>query len=244
MKKGNDLKYVHQDHLSGTSMVTSDIGSLIESIKYCSFGEIRSLAGTDATDKKFTGQRLDGTGLYYYGARYYDPTIGRFISADPIVHNVPLPEGRIIEPLVVSLSNTQNQFKGNETRSLYQEIANPQELNRYSYVLNNPLKYIDPDGHQVEAVAVVVGGGVLVYGFAYYYLVIVPALKQQGVDTSINDAISYAWDNAKKNVNYLKEAAGGLLNNLNPFKNNDNKNSEKRNTIDENRTDHIFRDAE
>ncbi len=35
---------------------------------------------------KFTGQELDDeTGLYYYGARYYDPQLGRFISADTIV---------------------------------------------------------------------------------------------------------------------------------------------------------------
>jgi RHS repeat-associated protein len=40
--------------------------------------------GTLGTDKKFTGQRLDGTGLYYYNARYYDATIGRFISADTV----------------------------------------------------------------------------------------------------------------------------------------------------------------
>jgi RHS repeat-associated protein len=65
------------------------------------------------TDKQFTGQRLDGTGLYYYNARYYDPIIGRFISADTIVPNP----------------------------------ANPQAFNRYSYCLNNPLKYIDPSGH-------------------------------------------------------------------------------------------------
>ncbi|MFC2072927.1 RHS repeat-associated core domain-containing protein [Chloroflexota bacterium] len=32
------------------------------------------------TDKLFTGQRLDDTGLYYYNARYYDASIGRFIS--------------------------------------------------------------------------------------------------------------------------------------------------------------------
>ncbi|MFC1926049.1 RHS repeat-associated core domain-containing protein [Chloroflexota bacterium] len=38
-----------------------------------------------ATDRLFTGQRLDDTGLYYYNARYYDSTIGRFISADTIV---------------------------------------------------------------------------------------------------------------------------------------------------------------
>jgi RHS repeat-associated protein len=68
------------------------------------------------TDKRFTGQRLDDTGLYYYGARYYDPTIGRFISPDSIIQNP----------------------------------ANPQTFNRYTYALNNPLRYIDPSGNIVE----------------------------------------------------------------------------------------------
>ena len=35
--------------------------------------------------QQFTGQRLDSTGLYYYGARYYDPAIGRFISPDTTI---------------------------------------------------------------------------------------------------------------------------------------------------------------
>jgi RHS repeat-associated protein len=38
------------------------------------------------TAYKFTGQRLDdATGLYYYGARYYDAALGRFVQADTIV---------------------------------------------------------------------------------------------------------------------------------------------------------------
>lgn len=83
---------------------------------YAPFGESLESQGNLATDKLFTGQRLDGTGLYYYGARYYDPTIGRFISPDTLVQNP----------------------------------ANPQTLNRYSYVLNNPLKYVDTSGNIVE----------------------------------------------------------------------------------------------
>ncbi|MDD4860352.1 MAG: RHS repeat-associated core domain-containing protein, partial [Dehalococcoidales bacterium] len=79
---------------------------------YAPYGDSRNSQGNLATDKLFTGQRLDGTGLYYYGARYYDPEIGRFISADTLV----------------------------------QMPFNPQSLNRYSYCLNNPLKYVDPSG--------------------------------------------------------------------------------------------------
>ena len=51
-------------------------------------------------------------GLYFYNARYYDPTIGRFISADTLI----------------------------------QAPFDPQSLNRYSYVRNNPLRYVDPTG--------------------------------------------------------------------------------------------------
>jgi RHS repeat-associated protein len=95
-------------------MMTDVSGDSTGTIKYYPYGSTRS--GSVSTDKKFTGQRLDGTGLYYYNARYYDAGIGRFISADTVV---PSP-------------------------------MNPQDFNRYSYALNNPLKYVDPSGHQAE----------------------------------------------------------------------------------------------
>jgi len=48
--------------------------------------------GVVDTSKQFTGQRLDSTDLYYYNARYYDPTIGRFISPDIVVQNSANPQ--------------------------------------------------------------------------------------------------------------------------------------------------------
>jgi RHS repeat-associated protein len=119
VKQGENLSYIMQDHLGSTSATTNASGLLTSAIKYFPFGVCRNSSGTLPTDKLFTGQRLDdNTGLYYYGARYYDPVIGRFISADTIVPNP----------------------------------ANPQTLNRYSYCLNNPLKYIDPSGHHATII--------------------------------------------------------------------------------------------
>jgi RHS repeat-associated protein len=64
------------------AVTTNTSGTVVARIAYFAFGAARPSSGTLGTDKKFTGQRLDQTGLYYYGARYYDATIGRFISAD------------------------------------------------------------------------------------------------------------------------------------------------------------------
>lgn len=69
LKQGSTLSYVHQNHLTGTSVTTDSSGDSVGSIRYAAYGEARSVSGT-LPAQKFTGQRLDGTGLYYYGARY------------------------------------------------------------------------------------------------------------------------------------------------------------------------------
>jgi RHS repeat-associated protein len=103
------VTYYHQDHLLSTRLLTDANGNVIEEEEYEEFGS--DINGINEK-YKYTGKEKDITGLYYFGARYYDPTTGRFITRDPV--------------------------KGS--------IMNPQTLNPYVYCLNNPMKYIDPDG--------------------------------------------------------------------------------------------------
>ncbi len=83
MKKGGVLTYLHSDHLGSTVLETVGNSATADQ-KYYAYGKQRD-TGPVVTDHKFTGQKLDGTGLQYYNARYYDPQIGAFISPDPIV---------------------------------------------------------------------------------------------------------------------------------------------------------------
>ncbi len=80
------------DHLTGTSLTTDSSGDLVAKTKYYPYGETRSSSGALGTDRMFTGQMLDGTGLYFYNARYYDPLLGRFISADTLVPESATPQ--------------------------------------------------------------------------------------------------------------------------------------------------------
>ncbi len=58
----------------------SDSGNLT----YDPFGNLVEITDdVENHNHRFTGKPIDSTGLYYFGARFYDPTIGRFITMDP-----------------------------------------------------------------------------------------------------------------------------------------------------------------
>ena len=114
MRTGGNTFYLLNDHLTSTAITTNSSGVRQTELRYFAYGGARYNPGGQMTIYRFTGQRWDvSTGLYDYGARWYDPQIGRFLAADSIVPNP----------------------------------GDSQSLNRYMYVLGNPLKYSDPSGH-------------------------------------------------------------------------------------------------
>ncbi|HNX01165.1 MAG TPA: RHS repeat-associated core domain-containing protein, partial [Candidatus Cloacimonadota bacterium] len=79
-----EITWLLIDHLGSTVGTVNADGDLISVLKYTTYGELRS--GNSTTDYKYTGQREEvEIGLYYYVARFYDPAIGRFISADSLI---------------------------------------------------------------------------------------------------------------------------------------------------------------
>jgi RHS repeat-associated protein len=82
----NGVFFLHGDHLGSTTLTTDSSGNVVARQLYDAWGNVR-LKGDLKTDITFTGQRsnLDEIGLYYFKARYYASSLGRFVSADTIV---------------------------------------------------------------------------------------------------------------------------------------------------------------
>ena len=78
----------HHDALTNTVGLSGHDGKVLQSTRYSAFGNVlsESLHDTFSPNRlKYTGREEDpDTGVYYYRARYYDPSIGRFISEDPM----------------------------------------------------------------------------------------------------------------------------------------------------------------
>ena len=126
--------YLLTDHLGSVDVILDEDGNVVERRDYLPYGSQRTSETTPEapdTDQGFTGKELDDeTGLNYYGARYYDAVTGRFIQMDPLLMGI-------------------NQMTP-EQRNTF--LSDPQNLNEYAYVHNNPIKFTDPTGLYKEDV--------------------------------------------------------------------------------------------
>lgn len=119
--------YRFEEKLGSIDVLADADGNVVQRMSFDDWGERRAEANwapmslaqiiafnTDVTRKGYTGhEQVDQANLIHMGGRVYDPHIGRFLSADPLIQAPHL----------------------------------SQSYNRYSYVLNNPMNYVDPSGY-------------------------------------------------------------------------------------------------
>jgi RHS repeat-associated protein len=72
-----------RDGINSAVALTNNAGAVSGSYAYSPYGTSQG-SGSTTTSQQYTGRDNDGTGLYYYRARYYSPQLGRFVSEDPL----------------------------------------------------------------------------------------------------------------------------------------------------------------
>jgi len=180
--RSRDLYMLHEGEVGSVTHTVDMNGSIRNEYDYDTFGT-RSHVRTASTGSNqhfgYTGEMIDEeSGLLYLRARYYDPSIGRFISADPYL-------GRMAEPV------TQN---------------------RYIYVHNNPLLFVDPEG--LASLSVSCGIGPSSLGFKmnpdtgeFFF---VNSNVMTGIDAGCSFGFNF-FDQPKEGINIIAfgEATGG-----------------------------------
>jgi len=132
--------YISWDHLGSTRMITGPSASsgAVSYHDYMPFAteipagydaRTSTWGATDDVNQKFTGKERDAEiGLDFFGARYFSGAQGRFTSPDPL-------------PWLDWQRGSEDDLK-----KFAAWTANPQNLNMYVYVNNNPLNHTDPTG--------------------------------------------------------------------------------------------------
>ncbi len=132
--------YLYNAH-GDVVQLTDAAGTVTQEYEYDAFGNEQNPSANDTNPLRYCGEYFDAeTSTIYLRARYYDPSIGRFTSADTVLQ------------IMVELSSGI-------------EVPDPLSLNRYTYCHNNPVKYMDSTGNFVISTTVLlVAAGAAIVG--------------------------------------------------------------------------------
>jgi RHS repeat-associated protein len=89
-------RYYHFDGLGSTTALTNESGTMVATTLYDAWGLQRTSSGSGHGKYRYTGAEMDtASGFYHMGARFYDPSLGRWLSEDPV-------HGRHFEPTALN----------------------------------------------------------------------------------------------------------------------------------------------
>jgi RHS repeat-associated protein len=160
-----EVYYYHNDPTGTPLAMTDALANKVWEGEYMPFGEEYATGGAIDNNRQFIGKEKDAeTGLSYFGARYMDVGVGRFLAPDPI---------RIVDVATGEVNSTI--------------LSDPQRLNVYGYGLNNPYRYVDPDGRSPE----------FALSSTEYF-----SLRADGIG-----ADPYTWEGTNSTASYLQKEA-------------------------------------
>jgi RHS repeat-associated protein len=221
LRKDDVVSYLLTDHLGSTAVTANTSGVETGELRYKAWGEERYASGTTPTTYRFTGQRAESLlGLSFYGARWYDSSLSRWVQPDSDVpesqgvewYGVGYAGSSTLSPLVVDYHDNQYlELLNSENRARLQNPdfrrtpvpTNPIAFDRYAYSLNNPVRYVDPSGHNpILAILIFIPGwgwfaigAVALAGVVYYAAggpeAVGEALYQAG--EAVSDGLSAAF---------------------------------------------------
>lgn len=159
--ENNSLRYNYDDGMGNSGLETDGQGQLVSYEEYYPYGGTAIWSSENAVEAdyktiRYSGKEKDSTGMYYYGYRYYQPWIGRWLSADPagtidglnlyrMVRNNPVtlhdPDGRM--PLK---EDTSASTSASEMANLSEISAN--DLNTHHFVNKLPTEYKELTGYK------------------------------------------------------------------------------------------------
>ncbi|HLH06200.1 MAG TPA: RHS repeat-associated core domain-containing protein [Terriglobales bacterium] len=174
------VRYYFSDQLGSTSIVTKgDFSQVLSDSDYYPYGREIPMGGAgDTNHYKFTGKERDSeSGLDMFGARYYGSSLGRFMTPDWAAKPISVP---------------------------YADFGNPQSLNLYSYVKNNPTTTRDADGHCGEDLCIVEGGAAIYIGGAALLAGTAAVLSTPSGQRSMSTFTSAAGQSISNSIGAIK----------------------------------------
>jgi RHS repeat-associated protein len=125
------LNYYLSDHLGSSRVVAGSAGTILDDCDFTPFGQERCFTSSSGNTYKFTGKERDPIaegGNDHFPARDYTSSMGRWSTPDPL-------------PWLSWQRGNRDQ-----RQQFLEFIADPQNMNLYTYVLNNPISKTDPTG--------------------------------------------------------------------------------------------------
>lgn len=127
------------------------MGTVQTGYTYEPFGKTSVTGQNSSNSFQYTGRENDGMGFYYYRARYYGPTMSRFLSEDPLyspMYNAMKCRGSFAPSVsrLVDVGDLAPLMRHGFKEAVSAFSINPQHISLYIYTEDNPINKIDPNG--------------------------------------------------------------------------------------------------